>query len=110
MHSTASGSQASSDPLARAGSTHTGSKSDSVEGGSPVLRENVAAATEVLNTRLEGWNTNLRFKINEDDSRVIVEVVDVESGDVVRQIPTEEVLYMSKELDRLRDLAFKAQA
>lgn len=67
-------------------------------------------AVRDLNSRLSAWSTNLRFELDEDTSRVVVQVVDIETGDVVRQIPSEEVLHMSKMLGKLRDLSFHVSA
>ncbi|WP_244179851.1 flagellar protein FlaG [Salinicola salarius] len=38
----------------------------------------------------------LRFELSEFDSRVITKVVDKETGDVIRQIPAEEVLRIAE--------------
>lgn len=72
--------------------------------------DELAHAVRSLNSRLTAWSTNLRFEIDQDTSRVVVQVVDIESGDVVRQIPSEEVLHMSKMLGKLHDLSFRASA
>ncbi|MCK9512764.1 MAG: flagellar protein FlaG [Pigmentiphaga sp.] len=70
----------------------------------------LAQALRELNQRLHAWSTNLRFEIDDETSRVVVQVVDSETGDVVRQIPSEEVLQMSKMLGKLQGLAFHASA
>lgn len=67
-------------------------------------------ALRELNDKLQAWSTNLRFEVDEDTSKVVVQVVDVATGDVIRQIPSEEVLNMSKALGELRDLAFHTSA
>jgi len=63
-----------------------------------------------LNDKLRAWSTNLRFEVDDDTSRVVVQVVDSATGEVVRQIPSEEVLNMSKALGKLQDLAFHTSA
>lgn len=63
-----------------------------------------------LNEKLRAWSTNLKFEVDDDTSRVVVQVVDVTTGEVVRQIPSEEVLNMSKALGKLQDLAFHTSA
>jgi flagellar protein FlaG len=63
-----------------------------------------------LNEKLRAWSTNLRFEVDDDTSRVVVQVVDSATGEVVRQIPSEEVLNMSKALGKLQDLAFRTSA
>ncbi len=72
--------------------------------------ETLSQALRELNQRLHAWSTNLRFQLDDETSRVVVQVVDAETGDVVRQIPSEEVVQMSKMLGKLQDLAFRASA
>jgi len=67
-------------------------------------------ALREINHSLRGWSTSLQFEVDSDTSRVLVRVIDTETGEVIRQIPSEEVLHMSKELGKLRDLAFRASA
>lgn len=42
--------------------------------------------------------TQLRFRVESDVGRVVVQVIDVQSGEVVRQIPREEALALAREL------------
>lgn len=72
--------------------------------------QNLQQTLEELNDKLGAWSTNLRFELDEDTSRVVVQVVDVETGEVVRQIPSEDMVHMSKMLGKLQDLAFRSQA
>ncbi len=72
----------------------------------PLLEE----ALRTLNEKMRAWSTNLRFEVDDDTSRVVVQVVDAKTGEVVRQIPTEEAMHMSRELGKLQDLAFHASA
>lgn len=72
--------------------------------------EQLEAAVTSLNKGLQAWSTNLRFRLEDGSNQVVIQVIDVETGDVVRQVPSEEILHMSQELGKLRDLAFHAQA
>lgn len=58
----------------------------------------IEAAVKEVNASLESRSIGLRFHVDEDLGRVIVKVVDRESGDVIRQIPTEEVVRIAKVL------------
>lgn len=49
----------------------------------------------------------LQFAIHEDDGRVVVQIKDEKTGQVVRQIPSEEALELAKRLDELSGLLFK---
>ncbi|REG84848.1 flagellar protein FlaG [Marinomonas pollencensis] len=54
---------------------------------------------ESMNSKMAQLNVRLSFETTEDGGRNIVKVVDQSSGDVVRQIPTEDFLKMSERID-----------
>jgi len=60
----------------------------------------LALAVDDLNKRFKDSHTDLRFSIDDDSGRTVVSVVDGESGTVLRQMPTEEALRVSKALDQ----------
>lgn len=43
----------------------------------------------------------IQFDLNASDSHVVTRVIEVESGEVIRQIPSEAVLRISERLDEL---------
>jgi len=57
-------------------------------------------AVDDLNRHFKASSTDLRFSIDDDSGRTVVSVVDAESGKVLRQMPTEEALRVSKALDK----------
>ncbi len=52
----------------------------------------------------------LEFTLNEHPSRVVTRIVDRASGDVIRQIPSEEVLQIAKRLDELQGRLINLEA
>ena len=54
------------------------------------------ALKEALST-LQTDNTSLNFSIDDTSGTVVIKVVDKTSGDVVRQIPAEEVLVLRQQ-------------
>lgn len=60
----------------------------------------LARAVDDLNQRFKDSRTDLRFSIDEDSGRTVVAVVDAEDGKVLRQMPTEEALRVSRALDQ----------
>lgn len=44
----------------------------------------------------------LEFDISEESSRIITRVIDSETGDVIRQIPAEEIIVMAERLEELQ--------
>jgi len=56
----------------------------------------MAEAFEEINAAMQAWDTGMRFEIDEDTQQLVVSVIDTQSGDVLRQIPSEEVLHVAK--------------
>lgn len=54
--------------------------------------ENVKAAVVEGNAILRTANNNLQFQVDEATKQVVIKVVDSKTGDVIRQIPTVEML------------------
>lgn len=73
-------------------------------------REKLETAVSSIQDFTQNIQRNLNFSINESTGRTVVEVRDVASGDVIRQLPTEEALRLAESLDEMRSLLFTAQA
>lgn len=55
-------------------------------------------------------SSGLEFSYDQDFDKTIVKVVDSATDEVIRQIPSEEFLRMSKALDKLQGLLIKQEA
>ena len=53
---------------------------------------------------------SLQFSLDKDSGRTVVKVMDTDTNEVIRQIPSEEVLAISKAVDKLTGLLIKQQA
>lgn len=58
---------------------------------------------EAMNKKMSQLNVHLTFEMTEDREQNIVKVLDQTTGDVVRQMPTEEFLKMSERIDAIMD-------
>ena len=58
--------------------------------------EQVKRAAEVINRALRQSNRNLEFRLDEGTNRVVVKLTDTETGEVIRQIPSDEMLAISR--------------
>jgi len=63
--------------------------------------ELVRSAAAKGNSILQATNRNLEFQVDDSTKKVVVKIVDSKSGDVVRQIPSEDMLAFIK---RMQDL------
>lgn len=73
---------------------------------SPAAEEGIdtSAAINELVDALRTTSIGLRFELDEDTHRVITKVVDKETGELIRQMPTEEVLHVARAIDKLQGL------
>lgn len=52
------------------------------------------------------YNTKLNFRIDDATKQVVVSVLDGKSGEVIRQIPPEEMLRLIAHFDKIQALLF----
>lgn len=71
------------------------------------MLESVVSDLKALSQRAQ---PNLDFSIDEETGTFVVKVIDKDSGEVIRQLPTEEVLRIAEQLDEMRGLLFKGEA
>jgi flagellar protein FlaG len=64
----------------------------------------VDAAIEAANHSMRSVATNLQFEKDTSTGKTVVRVVDSETKQVLRQMPSEDMLAISKALDRLQGL------
>lgn len=88
-------------PLRKAAAPVPIASAAAVEATPPAAAVQTERAVQEINETMKMLSTNLRFQVDEESGRTIVKVVDGESGDVLRQIPSETTLQIARSLDRL---------
>lgn len=71
--------------------------------------ERVKAAAEDIQKFFQSVKRNLEFSVDESSGKVVVKVIASYSGEVVRQIPNEEVLKLAESLSDAGSLLFRAE-
>ena len=66
--------------------------------------EEVKNALNDINKALQASSQNLEFSVDKAANEVVVKIVDQQTKQVLRQIPTQEALEISKSLDKLQGL------
>jgi len=67
-------------------------------------------ALDDINRQMKAWSTQLQFEIDPDIHRVVVSIVDSESGDVMRTIPSDAVLRVARMIVKLQGNAVETSA
>ena len=73
-------------------------------------QESTADLVEKLRSQMQEIQRDLSFSVDDSTGDVVVRVIDGESGKIVRQIPSEEILRLTERLDEMRSLLFEAKA
>ena len=90
-----------------AASTAVDAAAEQVEEATPAQIE---TAVREINTSLQMRSISLRFEVDEDTDKLIVKVVDAANGEVIRQIPNEEVVRIAKVMGKAPGLLMDEQA
>lgn len=72
--------------------------------------EKVKSSLDQLNKLAKQFARDLEFTVDEDTGENVVKVIDTQSKEVIRQMPTEEMLAIAKALDKLQGLLIRDQA
>ena len=67
-------------------------------GSSKASTKALAAAVDQLNASIQTLNRNLEFSIDKNSGNVLVKVVDSQTHEVIRQIPSEQALELAQSL------------
>lgn len=70
----------------------------------------VSEAVKNINAALKSLAPDLQFSVDTDSKRTIVKVVDQETQEVIRQMPTAEALEIAKALDKVQGLLIRQKA
>jgi flagellar protein FlaG len=66
------------------------------------MKEISASLNEDMNIR----SKSLKFSVDESTNRMLVKVLDKESGELIRQIPSEAILKVAHSLEALKGILF----
>jgi flagellar protein FlaG len=67
-------------------------------------------AVHRINQTMRAMSQSIEFTIDDDSKRVIVKVVDQQTREVIRQMPSVEALQIAKALDRVQGLLIQQKA
>lgn len=70
-------------------------------------KSELAAAAQRLNELISPNHTSVEFILDEATSIPVIKVIDSETKSVIRQLPNEEALVFSRNLDKFNGLIFR---
>jgi flagellar protein FlaG len=76
----------------------------------PVPETDLNKIAEELTDMLSLMRKGLKFSVDDESGRQVISVKDIASGDVIRQIPSEEALNLAEKLSEFTGLLTKTEA
>lgn len=76
----------------------------------PPSAEATQRAARMINEFLKSSSAGIEFSVDDQTDRIIVRVIDAETRQLIRQIPSEEALAIAQSLDRLTGLLLAQNA
>jgi len=81
-------------------------KSVSINFDPAKAHQDLQTAMKLLNEQMASTSRGLGFSYDSSKQSAVIKVTDLGSGEVVRQIPSEEVLRVAHKLDELKGILF----
>lgn len=72
--------------------------------------ETVKQAVSEIQKYLSENQRNLQFSTDEESGRLVVKVIATDTGELIRQLPSEEALRIARSLDDMNSFLFDAKA
>lgn len=70
----------------------------------------VKQVVEHINQAMQSLSSNLNFSVDKDTGITVVKVMDTETNQLIRQIPSDEILSIAKAIDTLQGLIIRQKA
>ncbi len=103
-----SAEQVAEKPVARSAEVSADSKQDDPAKVQGV--DDVKSAVAEIEKFLSETRRNLQFSTDEESGKIVVKVIASDSGELIRQIPSEEALRIAQSLSDVKSVLFDATA
>jgi len=80
------------------------------ESSGPAKQQELEQAVKNVNDFVKPINNTLSFNLDQDTGQTVIKVVDLSTREVIKQIPTEEMLAIAKALDTMKGLLVQQKA
>ena len=74
------------------------------------VEEELQDAVKSMNDFVGTINNSLKFSVDDETGKTIVKVMDIETKEVIKQIPSEEMIAIAKAVDQLKGLLVQQKA
>ncbi len=83
---------------------------DPVQANNDAPPQNIDQVASEVQIQLKRLNTELRFEVDKNSKETVVKILDSGSGEVIRQIPSKELLAIKDRMAEVIGVLFKSRA
>lgn len=80
------------------------------QNNNPIDKEELNSAVKDVRKFIDTFATQLDFSVDDDSGKTVVKVIDIETQELIRQIPSREMLEIAKALDNFKGLFVREKA
>ncbi|MFI3155459.1 MAG: flagellar protein FlaG [Methylococcaceae bacterium] len=82
-------------------SANSSKEKDKKLGSNATSLDTLKSAAAAGNSMLQAVNLNLEFRVDDSTKKVVIKIIDNQTGETVRQIPSEDMLAFIKKMQEL---------
>lgn len=75
-----------------------------------ITQDELKEAVSNVEAFTQSIRRDLKFSLDDESGKVVVKVTDSKTGEIIRQMPSEEALKLAQRLEEARSLLFAAKA
>ena len=80
------------------------------DGGADYNHQQIEEAVNKMNKEIQRVSREIQFSVDKSTDRVVIKVIDQQTKQVIRQIPSEEVLNLAEHLGKLEGMLVNEKA
>lgn len=73
-------------------------------------QEEVKSAVAKVQQAVQAMASDLHFSVDQESGKTIVTLTDAKTGDVIRQMPSKEMVELARNIDRIQGMLLKQKA
>ena len=97
-------------PIGASGKVRAAQSEAPTATGAAPSPDDVLKALDEVREAVKPVAQSLQFSLDHDTGRTVVKVMDTETNEMIRQIPSEDILKIAQAIDKLQGLLIKQQA
>lgn len=85
-------------------------KQGSVAENTTLTVEEISETVEALNDMMRSIERGINFRVDDDNGRTVIKIMDKQTSELIKQIPSEDILRLINSMQNMQSLLFEERA